>query len=368
MPKTAKRGVLQTIHKLIVAAAKQYKVQPFDVTSTQFWSVADGKVDEWSVRKLGGLTNIRGLEFPAPTERREQNAVIPRGSSPKIPRYKPPRLENFMVHKTQMRELFKAAQLKDTDVFRMVVQPDTHVPEHDPVAIQVFCDFLADYQPNGLVNLGDFMEMGSVSHWEPRDAKPRRFVPEVKAARAVLQQIDEAAGPRCIFKRFLIGNHEDWLDQLLSLKIPEVYDGIEELGFPMRVQDFLSLKDFGYRVVPINEILQVGDLHFIHGYYTNLHHAKKHLDIFGVNMMYGHLHDVQSHSGVSVRGVHQATSIGCLRSLNAPFMKGKPNNWSHAFGIVEFRLDGSFTQYVPVIVDGRMTFNGKVYDGKRPTS
>lgn len=360
---TQQASFIKTVRELILKAAKKYKVEPYDVTTTQFWSVAGKDVAEWQVRKLGGFTGIRSVEFPEP-EGRAQNDIIPR-TNKKLFKYKAPKLENFTVHRTQMRELYKAAKLKDTDVFRLVVQPDTHVPEHDEAALAAFCEFLEFYKPHGLVNLGDFMEMGSVSHWEARDPKPRRLVPEVKMARSVLGQIDKAAGPQCVFKRFLVGNHEDWLDQLLTARLPEVYDGIEELvEGGLRVQTLLKLKDFGYRVVPLNEILQVGDLHFIHGYYTNKHHAAKHLDVFGVNLMYGHLHDVQSHSGVSVHGVHEATSIGCLRTLHAPFMKGKPNNWSHAFGVIEYTGDGRFTKIVPIIINGRFSYNGRVFGKK----
>lgn len=364
------KSILTRIHRLIREAGKQYDCKPCDVTSTQFWTVADGKVDEWEVRKLGGFTNIRGLEFPPPPERSEaRNAVIPRSATPsKAARYRAPRLENFTAHETSMHAVFSAAKLKPDDVLRVVVQPDTHVPEHDPIAINAFLKFLSFYKPHGFINLGDFMEMGSVSHWDPKDAKPRRLVPEVKAAKELLRRIDRALGPQCVYKRFLMGNHEDWLDQYLVGRMPEVYDGLDDIGVDMRVQGLLGLKDLGYRVIPINEVLRLGELHYIHGYYTNIHHAKKHLEVFGCNLMYGHLHDVQSHSAVSIKGVREAMSIGCLRLLNAPFMKGRPNNWSHAFGVIEYRYDGSYTRYVPLLVDGKFSFNGKVFDGHGATA
>lgn len=358
------KSVLKSITKFIERAAKKFKVAPYDVTSAQFWVVAEGKLDEWQLRKLGGFTGIRDLEFPAPPERQLRNEMLPR-MRPKLPKYVAPRLENFTVHdSTNLRELFKAAKLKEDDIFRVLVQPDTHVPEHDEVAVNAFLNFAKHYRPHGYINLGDFMEMGSVSHWDPKDAKPRRFAPEAKAARGLLKKTDTALGPQCIYKRFLIGNHEDWLDQYLINKVPEFLDGLEELGVSLRVQDLLGLKDLGYRTIPLNEVLRLGDLHYIHGYYTNTHHAKKHLEVFGCNLMYGHLHDVQSHSGVSVKGVHEAISIGCLRLLNAPFMKGKPNNWSHCFGIVEYRIDGSYTRSFPIIVNGRFSYAGKLFDGR----
>lgn len=358
------KSPLKTITGFIEKAAKKFKVAPYDVTTAQFWSIASGKVGEWQVRKLGGITNIRDLEFPPPPEREVEKDVLPR-MRPKNFKYKPPKLENFTVHDSaKMRDLFKMAKLPEDGVFRVLVQPDTHVPEHDDQAVSAFLKFAVDYKPHGYINLGDFMEMGSVSHWDPKDAKPRRFAPEAKAAREMLKRIDVAMGPQCIYKRFLIGNHEDWLDQYLVNKVPEFFDGLEDLGVNLRVQDLLLLKDLGYRVIPLNEVLRLGDLHFIHGYYTNKYHAFKHLEVFGCNLMYGHLHDVQSYSGVYVKGIREARSIGCLRLLNAPFMKGRPNNWTHAFGIVEYRIDGTYTPYVPYIVDGRFSYNGKVYDGR----
>ena len=145
-----------------------------------------------------------------------------------------------------------------------------------------------------------------------------------------------------------------------------VLDELQTLGVNLQIQELLGLKKLGYKIIPSNEILRIGNhCHFIHGFYTNTHHAKKHLDVFGVNVYYGHLHDVQQHSTVSVNGVHEAMSLGCLRNTNAPFLRGKPNNWSHAFGIFEFRADGYYTRYVPTIINGMFTFDGKIFGTTR---
>lgn len=338
----------------IINAAKKYNVEPYDVTTSQFWSVTS-ELKEWELRKLGGFTGLRDSLFPS----EKANEVQPRANK----KFKPinKKLENFTVHEVDIKELFKAAKLGKNDILRVVVQPDTHVPEYDKDAINVFCKFLKSYKPHGLINLGDFLEMGSVSHWDNKDVSPRRLVPEIKEAKKLLKQIEEAAGPQCVFKRFIVGNHEDWLNQYLTARIPEVLDGLDEIGPSLTIENLLGLKDFGYRSIPLNEILRLGDAHFIHGYYTSANHSKKHLDVFGVNIYYGHLHDVQSYSGVSVKGTHEAMSLGCLRTLQAPFLKGKPNNWCHAFGVFEFRYDGSYTRYCPIIVDGKFSFNSKLF-------
>jgi len=344
-----KKTVPVLVKKAILKAAKLNKVAPYNVTTSMFWEVAED-LKEWEIRKLGGVTGLRDSLFPSDKASNTQ---------PRAKKFKPitKKLESFTVHGVELAKLFKEAKLSKDEVFRVVVQPDTHVPNEDKEAVSVFCNFLKSYKPHGLINLGDFMEMGSVSHWGTNGNK---FTDEAKQARAVLKNIGDAAGSQCIFKRYLIGNHEDWLNQYFAEKTPELGD-LEELGTSLKFESLLGLKDLGYRTIPLNEILQVGTAHFIHGYYTGRTHAKTHLDVFGVNIYYGHLHDVQSYSGVSVKGMHEAMSLGCLCKLNANFLKGKPNNWSHAFGIYEFRIDGSYTRYVPIIIDGQFSFNGKIF-------
>lgn len=364
--KPQQRSVIDDIKDGIVAASKRFLTDPHNVTPAQFWAVVKNDIPEWQIRKLGGFTGQRDALFPPPEV--SQSTVLPRSigshgrSNGKIKLINH-KIENFVVHRTEMKDIFKLANLKSTDVLRVVVQPDTHVPEHDEKAIEAFCKFLSWYRPHGLINIGDFMEMGGVSHWPSIDGAPKVFSDDAKAGKKILHKIDDAAGPQCVYKRFIIGNHEDWLNQLLANEVPEFMYGLEDLGVNLKIQDILGLKDLGYRVIPLNEILRLGDAHFIHGYYTSTHHAKKHLDVFGVNIYYGHLHDVQSYSGVSVRGMFESMSLGCLRTLQAKFLKGKPNNWSHAFGIFEFKIDGTYTRYVPIMINGKFTFNGKVFDG-----
>jgi len=319
--------------------------------------------------KKSALKNNQQKEFFYPVS--EEKTII---TNPKIKipnPYVQNKLENFKIYKDDiingnesLHNLFAKAKLSKNDVFRVIVQPDTHVPEHDPSALDVFLQFCRDYKPHAYINLGDFVEMSSVSQWTPLNPSPRRLVPEIAKAREILDQINDSLGPQCISKYFLIGNHENWLNYYLVDKIPEMFDGLDSLGIFLNVESLLQLEKRGFHVVPFNEILQLGDLYFIHGYYTNQSHAEKHLRVFGCNLMYGHVHDVQSYSGVSVKGLHEAISIGCLRTLNAPFMRNKPNNWTHAFGVVEYRIDGRYTRYVPIIVNAQFSFNGKLYKSR----
>ena len=58
----------------------------------------------------------------------------------------------------------------------------------------------------------------------------------------------------------------------------------------------------------------------------------------------GHTHDVQRFPirRLSDKSVIMGQSLGCTCDLNPPWMKGRPQNWSHAFGLVYFYPDGNF--------------------------
>lgn len=278
--------------------------------------------------------------------------------------YRKPILQNFNVKDGGLAKMFKECGLGKDDVLKVIVQPDTHSPDYDAPAIDAVCAFLEDYKPHAYINLGDFIENEPSSHWPSASAKARRLVPELLISKGLMEMIIASCGKQLKHKFFLVGNHEDWTDQLLTAKIPEIYDSIDKLGVDLSIENLLGLKKMGFTVIGINDILRIGHAHFIHGYYTGANHAKKHAETFGVNVYYGHLHDTQSHTMVSVEGVREAASLGCLRTLNAPFLKGKPNNWSHSISAFEFRASGEYTRMTMTIINGVFSYNGKLYDGR----
>ena len=133
------------------------------------------------------------------------------------------------------------------------------------------------------------------------------------------------------------------------------------MAIEISIKSLLGLPKFGYDLFPLNEIVQIGKAHFTHGLYIATHHAKSHLDKLKVNIFYGHLHDTQETNQTSMDGNIEASSLGCLARLDAKFLKGKPNNWVHAHGVFEFFPDGSFNWYKVKILNGRSTFNGRVF-------
>lgn len=244
---------------------------------------------------------------------------------------------------------------------KMIAMPDTHAKFMDKPAVKAFIKFCAFYNPDIFGILGDLSDCEGLSHWPDSSMEPRRIVPEMKITRQLLQEIQDAT-PKATTRFFCMGNHEDWINQALT-RMPEFFDGLEDLDIEITPEKLMGLSKHEYEIFPLNHLVQIGKAHFTHGLFTGTHHAKKHLDTLKANIYYGHLHDTQEFNQTSMEGHLEASSLACLCRLDAKFLKGRPNNWVHGFGIFEFFPDGNYTFLKPKIFNGRFSYFGQVFDG-----
>ncbi|NDC55515.1 MAG: hypothetical protein EBZ69_01645 [Alphaproteobacteria bacterium] len=252
-------------------------------------------------------------------------------------------IESFKVHELDLGDLFE--KHGNPEILRITAQPDTHMKHRDHRAVGAMMSFLDHYSPHLHIIGGDLLDADGISHWPQNDLQPRSFIPEVVEAR---KHLDALKSKLCASGDILYieGNHEDWIRQAMVAKMPEFFFGLEELGLLPDLSSLLELEARGIPLIPVNQILKIGKLHFTHGLFTG-----------------PHTHDVLTHHEPSMNGQIEAASLGCLCRLDAPFLKGRPNNWVHAFGIFEIRRDGSFSFYCPKIFNGQFSFGGKVFKG-----
>lgn len=268
-------------------------------------------------------------------------------------------IQGFFVHTLDLKEMFDRAG--NPKSLKLVAQPDTHVKFRDVAAVNCFMNFCNYFKPDVHMIMGDFADCEGISHWPSDSLEPRRLIPEMKDARLLLQEIVDKT-PTTTTRVYLKGNHEAWIDQAFS-RMPELFEGLADLELDINLQKLLALDKFGYDLFEVNHLVRIGKAHFTHGIYAGNGHAKKHLSTFKSNIYYGHVHDDQQHNETSMEGNIEASALGTLSRLDAKFLKGKPNNWVHAFGVFEFFPDGSYNFYKPKINNGRMSFNGHVFDG-----
>ena len=65
-------------------------------------------------------------------------------------------------------------------------------------------------------------------------------------------------------------------------------------------------------------------------------------------------------------GTIGAWSLGCIKDMSAEanqWLRGRLNNWGHAFAVVDFFTDGNFKIEVVEIINGRTTLWGEILEG-----
>ena len=245
---------------------------------------------------------------------------------------------------------------------RAVVFPDQHYPIHDVKAMNVAHQVLEKVKPDIFINLGDVGEWESVSSHKYKKKKrpPLEFIlpnveQEVEYVNKELDKVDAILDKvGCKERHICQGNHDEWLD-----KFVEENPYLDHLTF--RKACYWDKRGFKFK--KYNEVLTIGKLSFIHGAYTGPTHAKKHLESYGTNLLYGHVHDLQRHSMTRLKdGAISAWSLGCLKDMRAEkntWPRGRLHNWNHAVAIIDFWKNGNFAVQIVEIVKGKTVLNGE---------
>jgi len=241
---------------------------------------------------------------------------------------------------------------------------DQHITGVDRTPIsrpaQVVYKWCAEHQPDELVIGGDFGDFMSLSKWEedyPGHKEGDCFDRAVTFCNYNLDIMQSVTRNKKGKLVYTLGNHEVWVEKYKS-KDPHARRGIYDVKILFR------LEDRKIEWYPINGSYKVGHARIKHGSNANIQHATKTAgSSCGESVFYGHTHDIQCHSGIREIDLlpFVAQSCGCLCNLNPYFMRNRPNKWVHGFLIMYIRDDGSFTYYVPHIVNNRFIWNGKEY-------
>lgn len=75
-----------------------------------------------------------------------------------------------------------------------VVVPDLQVPYHDPRAVKAVCEFIIDFQPDGILNVGDESDSPEPARWNKGMAEEfiGTFWGNCVATNTVMQELDDA--------------------------------------------------------------------------------------------------------------------------------------------------------------------------------
>lgn len=220
---------------------------------------------------------------------------------------------------------------------------------------------MEDFKPNAFVFGGDQHDFGEISHWNKAkrlSLEGLRLIDSIQGFRRDLLDVVDQLLPTHSIKSYHLGNHEDWLKDLLD-ENPALEGSID-------LDALLGLTSRGWRVVPLEQASKLGKLHFVHGQQIKggEHVAKAAVTHFERSIRFGHHHTYQVYTktaALDARDVHTGIAVPCLCRRDLKYGEGKPNRWVNGFLYGTIFPDGNFTDQVVIISDGRFHANGKTY-------
>lgn len=234
------------------------------------------------------------------------------------------------------------------------------VPLHDTKALNVALAFMKDFKPDHVILGGDILDCGCISHHnhgKPGATEGFKLLSDANGLRDALITPIEKITPKAK-KVYIVGNHERWIADL-EQQIPAL-EGI------INVESLLKL-DSTWKVVPQGEAYKLGKLMFIHGDQVKggEHSAKWATLAYEANVRFGHFHTHAVYSKIAAFDTngHNGIAVPCLCRRNPNYGGNSPNRWAQGFYWGYLQNDGTFSDYVTVIINGQATINGKTYVG-----
>jgi predicted phosphodiesterase len=209
----------------------------------------------------------------------------------------------------------------------------------------VVLKYIRDHKWDECVIIGDFLDFNCISSHNDdklRLVEGQRIKKDYWAGNFILDQLQDALGRKTQIT-LIEGNHEYRMERMID-KLPVLEGWVEvETGLRLDERGIKYIKGWAK-----GQVYRIGKAGFIHGLYTNDHHAKKTAARYGIPIFYGHTHDVQEYSA-ELKGDDKTivgASLGCLCKYNLPYMRGRPSKWQQAIAVFYFRTDGYFNHYI----------------------
>lgn len=234
---------------------------------------------------------------------------------------------------------------------------------HDERSVNAMLAFAQDFKPHVWIEGGDQLDLGAISHHNKENQlsiEGLRIDRDAEAYRTqVLNVIEKEIDPETLV--WMEGNHEYWLHMLL-----EKNPGLE--GF-VSFDNLLDLSYNGWQSVGQGGEVRLGKLSFVHGDRISGgadNKAKAGVLNYHRNIRFGHFHTYQSytmHSPVDATLTKTGISVPALTKRNPAYGRNTANKWAIGFNYGYVFEDQTYTDYTPIIINGRFATNGKVYRG-----
>lgn len=255
--------------------------------------------------------------------------------------------------------------------FTRVIIPDTHGCFLDADAAAAFFADLEILQPREIVMLGDHLDCGGFlaqHHTLGYVAETEySYEDDIAAANRFLDQVQQTCPDASI--DYLYGNHEERVENWCITQTMRNRKDAERMRLMNSPEHVLSLESRGirwyrsqakYDGLSAPGTIKRGFCHFTHGHKHGKHGkhaAQSHVTQFGANVVFGHIHRIQSHTIRTVGGgISSGWSVGCLSQLQPLYQRRNQTDWAHGYGVQFCLEDGRFTHITVHIIDGESLF------------
>jgi hypothetical protein len=255
--------------------------------------------------------------------------------------------------------------------FEKSLQDGKLTPFHDRRALDLFLQVATEEQPDEIHLPGDWFDLPeSSTHFTRSPEMQMTTQPAIYEGHLWLAWLRSACPTSEIY--FYEGNHELRIPDSIAQYLPWAYDlrrADAPYDFPvLSVPHLLGLERLGIR--------------WLGGYPDNVHWFNEHMFVEHGNttklkadrpfvILRGHDHRVglqaKTHWGREGPFYAMEIGLGCLSSTRAPGRQSR-ENWQQSFALVSYEPDDELLGYNPaIILDGRMIWNGRIYEGRDRT-
>jgi len=234
---------------------------------------------------------------------------------------------------------------------KFIAVADSHGDMIDPESEKAVFDFIGDFKPTVRIHLGDAFDFRCLRRGASEEEKNDSLSSDWEAGSEFLRRYFKGGNENY----FLHGNHDGPRLENLTGSTNAALRGFAEQG----LQKFKSLlqrcqikKTFPYD--SRKGVLQLGHLKCIHGYAAGMNAATKHARAYG-NVIFGHVHAVETHAVDTDDGPREARCIGALCRVDMDYNAHQLGKLRHSNGFAYGYLhdDGSYTIFQAIKVNGR---------------
>ena len=240
---------------------------------------------------------------------------------------------------------------------KIVCAFDVHYPYHNKKSINILLNVIKDLKPDTFIFGGDQLDFNCISTYnngKPRRLQNQTLMKDYKGFKEVILNPITDVLPKDCEKVWITGNHEN-----RTSIYADYYPTTEGL-----IEPEINLKLDDWEIISYNQYYKVNkDTIILHGLYHNEYHSKKHLEVFGCNVYYGHTHNYSVYSRKTPvdKLPKKAVSIGCLSDLNPHYSRDYPNNWINQF-LVLYKNDNVVYDNIVTIQKSKTIFDSRVYE------